>query len=746
MPFGIKFNKPPVIGIDISSSTVKVPPLLIDAILATEDQRYYEHPGVDPIGLMRAAIQLIVTGTKSQGGSTITMQVARNFFLSPKKTFTRKFREILLALKIDSEFSKQKVLELYLNKIYLGNRAYGVSAAAHVYYGKKLSDLTLPQMAMIAGLPKAPSALNPLANPVAARDRRDHVLWRMHDKHFISTAEYEAARHTPLTASYHDEPISVYAPYVAEMVRDAMVEHYGKKAAYDDGFNVYTTVSSKDQMDANNALQDTLIAYDKRHGYRGPTANWGSINSPDTLQTWAKKLALLPTIGPLQPAVVTKVKSKSAQALLGSGEIITIPWQGIVWAKREIKNLAWGAVPKTASNVLKQGDLIHVQQLKNDNWTLAQVPQVQGALVALNPKNGAILAMVGGFDFDQSNFNRVIQAERQPGSSFKPFVYAAALAKGYTLATLINDAPVVVNDPSEEMLWRPQNDTRRFYGPTRVRVGLMQSRNLVSIRLLQDIGPDYAADYTARFGFDPEKLPHTLSLALGSALVTPLEMATGYAVFANGGYKVSPYLIDHITDSERKVIYQAEPKLACEDCVNLNDSQDHYPIAPEVQAKQVISPQIAYLMTSAMQSVIKHGTGRAALVLKRSDLAGKTGSTNDLKDAWFSGFNSDIVTTAWVGFDQPKSLHEYGAQVALPMWIDFMKHALKGKPENSMTEPPDIITAKIDPKSGLLAYPGERNAIFEIFRKQYAPTQIARENNPKAASEKLGAQWGQPLF
>lgn len=726
----------------------QVPKLLVEAILATEDQRYYEHPGVDPLGLMRAAVELVETGTKSQGGSTITMQVARNFFLSRKKTFTRKFREILLAIKIDSEFSKDKVLELYLNKIYLGNRAYGVGSAAQVYYGKKLSQLTLPQVAMMAGLPKAPSALNPLANPVAAKDRRDHVLWRMHDRGYITTAQYKKAINTPLTATYHGEPITVYARYVAEMVRDAMVDQYGQKA-YSDGFNVYTTISSKDQKAANKALHAALISYDRRHGYRGPTENWGSITSPDTLKEWAKKLALIPSVNGLVPAIVTQVNAQSAEALLDDGSIITIPWQGMSWARKEIKNLALGAKPKTAADILKQGDLIRVQQLTNKIWRLEQIPQVQGALIALNPKDGGILAMVGGFDFNSSKFNRVIQAERQPGSSFKPFIYASALAKGYTLASLINDAPVVVNDPSEEMLWRPQNDTRRFYGPTRLRVGLMQSRNLVSIRLLRDVGPDYAADYAAKFGFDPSKLPHSLSLALGSALVTPLEMATGYSVFANGGYKVSPYLISHITNSNGKVIYQAAPKLACEDCVNLNDSQDHYPIAPEVQAPEVISPQIAYLMTSAMQSVIRHGTGRAALVLKRTDLAGKTGTTNDQKDAWFGGFNSDIVTVCWVGFDQPQTLHEYGAQAALPMWIDFMRQALKDKPEATMTEPPNIITAKIDPKSGLLAYPGEKNAMFEIFRKQYAPKQIAQpsgNNNSETGNGGLTEQWGQPLF
>lgn len=722
----------------------QVPPLLVNAILATEDQRYYEHPGVDPLGLLRAAVQLVTTGTKSQGGSTITMQVARNFFLTRKKTYTRKIREILLAIKIDSEFSKQKVLELYLNRIYLGNRAYGVAAAAQVYYGKNLNQLTIAEIAMLAGLPQAPSTANPLANPVAAKNRRDHVLSRMYDKHLITQAQYQTAINSPLDAKYHGEPITVTAPYIAEMVRDAMVEHYGDKA-YTDGFNVYTTVNSQDQTAANNALRQALIAYDQRHGYRGPTANWGNIDSSVTLKTWIKKLSGIVSINGLEAAVVTKVNAQSAEAVLGNGKIVTIPWQNMVWARKETNNYAWGAAPQTASDILKVGDLIRVESLPDQTWRLGQIPDAQGALIALNPKNGAIIALVGGFDYVRSNFNRVIQAERQPGSSFKPFIYAAALDKGDSLATIINDAPIVVNQPSSNTLWRPQNDTRQFYGPTRLRVALAQSRNLASIRLLRDIGIDYAVDYATRFGFDANDLPHTLSLALGTAMVTPLEMATGYAVFANGGYQVSPYLIDHISDTDNKSIYQANPKLACENCVNLNDAQDHYPIAPEVLAPRVISPQIAYLMTSAMQSVVRQGTGHAAMVLKRNDLAGKTGTSNDEKDAWFSGFNSDIVTTVWMGFDQPQSLHEYGDQAALPMWIDFMRQVLAGKPEHSMSEPPNIITAKINPQTGLLAYPGESGAIFEIFEKGVVPAQSS-SNAGSSDDGGLTEQGEQPLF
>lgn len=751
----------------------EIPQQLIQAVVATEDQRYFEHPGIDPIGLMRAGVELVTTGKKLQGGSTITMQVARNFFLTRKKTYIRKFREILLAIKIDSELSKERILELYLNKIYLGNRAYGVGAASRVYYGKPLDQLTLPQLAMLAGLPKAPSALNPLANAVAAKARRNHVLERMLDRHYITQKEYKIAIHAPITALYHGEPIALKARYVAETVNHALLDHYGT-AVYSAGYKVYTTIKSQDQVAANRALHKAVIQYDQRHGYRGPTASWGPLFDSQTVGQWQKKLAKISTINHLQPAVVIEVENTFATAMLASGQSVTIPVEALSWARKivvskQYSNKHWlGPKPKTAGDVLKIGDLIRVQQFPDGHWQLAQIPKVQAALVALNPHDGAIFALTGGFDYRRSNFNRVMQAERQPGSSFKPFIYAAALAKGYTLASLINDAPVVVNDPSAEVLWRPQNDTRRFYGPTRLRVGLIRSRNLVSIRLLEAIGTTYALKYIARFGFNPQKLPHTLSLALGSGVVTPLELATGYAIFANGGYKVTPYLVDHITDAKAQVIYQAKPKFACQNCTNQNSDADQYPIAPEERAPRVISPQVAYLMTSAMRSVISQGTGRAALILKRSDLAGKTGTTNKQLDGWFSGFNSNMVTTIWMGFDQPKSLYEYGAQAALPMWIDFVGSIIKGTPEKTMPEPAGIVTVKIDPISGLLARADKVNGIFEIFRKQYVPTQISpasnRANEPYSGTttlfnkNKTGStgkhdenthsqeQWKQPIF
>ncbi len=699
----------------IPVSLDEVPKPMIQAFIATEDRRFYEHAGVDPVGLMRAAVNLVLTGKKSQGGSTITMQVARNFFLTRKKTYSRKLHEIMLALKINRELSKDKILELYLNKIYLGNRAYGVGAAARVYYGKTLNQLTLPQMAMIAGLPKAPSALNPLANPKAAKDRRNHVLERMYEQHYINKTTYEQAINTPITASFHQLTMQVQAPYIAEMARDTMVALFGEKA-YTEGFKVYTTVTSQQQIAANKSLHDALLAYDQRHGYRGPDANWGTP-SPQTLPKWQKQLSTIPVYNLLLPAVVTKVNEQDALVLLADGQTVDIPWQGLSWARRALGNNLFRTRPKLASDVLKPGDVIRVEATQK-GWRLSQIPEAEAALVALQPDTGAITAIVGGFDFKLSKFNRATQAERQAGSSFKPFVYSAALAKGYTLATIINDAPVVYNDPSQENLWRPQNDTRKFYGPTRLRVGLIKSRNLVSIRLLESVGVDYAVNYVSQFGFNSNNLPHSLSIALGTGNVTPLEMARGYATFANGGYRITPYFISEIDDSRDNVLFKAHPKIACPGC---NSS---HPPSPELAAQlapRIISPQVAYLMTSAMKSVIDKGTGRAALNLDRTDLAGKTGTTNNQVDAWFGGFNSDVVTIAWLGFDQPRSLYEYGSQAALPMWMDFMSQALANKPEASMPEPPGLIAMRIDGETGLPANVNSKDSIFETFRQQYAP-------------------------
>lgn len=694
----------------------QIPPMLVKAVLATEDQRFYEHSGVDILGLLRATGELIITGTKSQGGSTITMQVARNFYLTRKKTFSRKLTEIMLALKINRTFTKDQILELYLNKIYLGNRAYGVAAAAQIYYGKPLNQLTLPELAMIAGLPKAPSTINPLVNPIAAKARRDHVLERMYELGYIDQKTYQTAVNTPLTASTHTENIPVHAPYVAEMVRNMMVTSFGQDA-YTKGFNVYTTINSQQQEAANNALRNALIDYDHRHGYRGPEQNLGDFNPNDT-QNWLAILEQTPTVNGLKPAAVVSENTTSVTALLADGELINIPWEGLAWAKPALKNGWVGATPTDATQIVKIGDLIRVEKTPDGTWQLTQVPQIEGAFVSLNPNNGAITSLVGGFDYQRSKFNRVIQSERQPGSGFKPFIYAAALARGYTLASLFNDAPIVFAIPGQAELWRPQNDDHTFEGPTRLRVALAKSRNVISVRLLQAIGVPYALRYLARFGFDPKLLPRNLSLALGTGEVTPLELVRGYAVFANGGYRVTPFVIDHIVDSHRQLIYQSQPKVACTSCIT------EQPGTPEPTtingndvAPEAIPHSIAFLITSALQDVIRYGTATAAKVLGRADLAGKTGTTSDYIDTWFSGFNSNLVATAWVGFDQPISIHEYGAKAALPMWISFMRVALAGQPESTMPQPPDIITARINPNTGYRQLTG----IPEFFRSNDVP-------------------------
>lgn len=714
----------------------EVPKLLINAVLATEDQRYFEHPGVDLYGLGRAGMELLTTGTKSQGGSTITMQVARNFFLTPEKTYSRKIKEILLAVKIDSTFSKEKILELYLNKIYFGNRAYGVAAAAHLYYGKQLNQLTLAEMAMLAGLPKAPSALNPLVNPIAAKERRNHVLERMYERGFIDKNAYYQAITAPIAASYHGQTTAVDAPYVAEMVRDAMVEHYGEKA-YTKGYKVFTTISSKTQAYANQALRNGLIAYDQRHGYRGPSENWGVPRNVNVIAKWTVQLEDMPVINNLIPGVVLKVDERSVVVLIKGNRRIQINWPGLKWARREIDGQPLGPTPFIAEDVLKEGDVIRVLQLPDSSWELVQIPEVEGALVSLNPNNGAIKGLVGGFDFYSSSYNRVIQANRQPGSNFKPFIYSAALSKGYTLATVINDAPIVISIPGQDALWRPQNTDRKFHGPTRLHVGLVKSINLVSIRILQNIGAGFAVNFATRFGFTQKQLPRDLSLALGTALVTPLQMATGYAVFANGGYKVKPYLIEKVYDNNTgEIVYQAKPKLACEACIATDANMQTNTPADQI-APQVINPQLAYLMTSVLKDVILHGTGVGALSLNRSDIAGKTGTTNDQMDAWFTGFNSDVVTSVWVGFDQPRTLFEYGADAALPMWVDFMRNELHDKPIHTMPEPAGIVSARIDPRTGLLAYPGQ-NGIFEYFTEESVPGHQAAQNynyNPSDQEE-----------
>ena len=564
---------------------------------------------------------------------------------------------------------------------------------------------------MIAGLPKAPSRDNPISNPDAAKERRNHVLGRMVEAGYIDDTTYGSAIQAPITAKPHGLRSELDAPYVAEMVRTAMVAEFGDEA-YTRGINVYTTVDSKLQEAANKAVQKGLHDYTKRHGYRRPTTNLGY---PSDLQEWQAVLQKQPIVDGTQAAAIVSVHQHSVSAMLADGELVTIPWSGLSWARPFQDKKYPGPAPSMAGQVVTLGDVVRVYQKENGNWSLTQLPKAQAALISMDANNGAIKALVGGFNYRLSHFNRATQAERQPGSIFKPFIYSAALAKGLTLATTINDAPVVIKNTTTNELWRPHNDNLTFYGPTRLAVGLMKSRNLVSIRLLQLIGIPYTLNYVERFGFASDALPSTLSLALGSGIVTPMQVTTGFATFANGGFSVKPYFIEHIEDENGINLYQANPMTVCHD-----NCTEGTPVATPV-----ITAQNAYLMRHALENVVRFGTGRRARELNRDDIAGKTGTTNDQVDAWFAGFNSDLVTTVWVGYDQPMSLHEYGSQVALPIWIDFMKVGLAGKPVKHRLQPDGIITARIDPATGLLARPGQKNAIFELFREEYVPTNAA---------------------
>ncbi|HLA75274.1 MAG TPA: penicillin-binding protein 1A [Gammaproteobacteria bacterium] len=736
-----------------------VPKPLVQAVLAAEDDRFYTHPGVDYHGLLRAAALLLKTGEKRQGGSTITMQVARNFFLGSEKTYLRKLKEILLALKIESELSKDAILELYLNKIYLGNRSYGVAAAAQFYYGANLDQLNVAQLAMLAGLPKAPSKYNPLVNLARSLERRDYILERMRSLGYLDDAAYKTALATPETARRHAPAIQVEAPYAAEMARAEMLQRYGTEA-YTGGYRVFTTLDSQAQRVANSALRSALLEYDMRHGYRKALRHVELPAGASPAQ-WTQLLSAYTPLGGLQPALVVKLQAQGASVYVPGAGLVEIPWAGLAWARPYINESKRGPVPKSAADVLAVGDIVRVLPLPDKQWQLAQVPAVQGAFVALAPQNGAITALVGGFSFYQSSFNRVTQADRQPGSSFKPFLYSAALEKGFTPATVINDAPIVVENANLGDAWRPENYGGKFNGPTRLRDALAHSRNLVSIRVLRAIGINYAIDYATRFGFKLERLPRGLSLALGSSIVTPMELAQAYTVFANGGYRVEPYLIERIEGPDGQVLMQAEPVTVCAACAEhiaelspedqlkadlareaqSSEQATEQPVThalppgatpaaagaalkPDKMAKRVISPENAYLMTSMMQDVIRIGTARRALQLGRKDLAGKTGTTNEQRDAWFSGFNSDIVATAWVGFDKhlPLGDQETGGKAALPIWIRFMEYALKDLPERPAAPPPGVIEARIDPATGLLAGDNDPQAVTEYFSSAQLPS------------------------
>ncbi|MEC9409971.1 MAG: penicillin-binding protein 1A [Pseudomonadota bacterium] len=761
----------------------EIPPQFIDALLASEDDGFFEHSGIDLKGLARAVFDLVTTGRKKSGGSTITMQVAKNYYLSSEKTFTRKFTEILLALKIEKALTKEEILELYVNKIYLGKRAYGIEAASQVYYGKSITELNLAELAMIAGLPQAPSAANPIRSPERAISRRNYVLARMHNLGKISEAEFQQSIRQPATARYHGATSEISAPYVAEMIRQEMIRRYGNKA-YTSGYSVYTTINSARQRAANAALQKGLLKYDRDHGYRGAQTSYAviplsvpeapeleewiaqadpakDVDWPQTLEAWEEKLRDLGDFGIIEPGVVMNATEEGAW-VYGIGKIRWLPFAGMTWAAPYLSVNSVGNAPENALDVIRNGDLIWLESTSS-GLKLAQVPQAEGALVSMNPHNGAIEALVGGFSNSDNQFNRATQAERQPGSAFKPFIYSAALDNGFTTASLINDAPVVFKDASLESTWRPENYSGKFYGPTRLRQALYRSQNLVSIRILKQMGPATAVRYIQDFGFNPARLNKDLSLALGASAVTPLDMATGYSAFANGGYKVSPFVMQSIISDTGEVLYEANPTLAMappeegatgnliREGLNDNDSptegeseQVESIEVPTLYAERIMSPENHYLTVSMMRDVVRRGTGRKALALGRNDLAGKTGTTNDQKDAWFSGFNPDLVATVWIGFDQPTTLGRWasGGGTALPVWVDYMREALDGAPEEHFEQPEGIVTVRIDPDSGLLASPGQKDAIFEYFKAGSAPTEYARTKDIIPYQEDEGGSGG----
>lgn len=752
----------------------QVPPAFVAALLAAEDSNFYQHNGVDLKGLMRATVQLIITGKKKSGGSTITMQVAKNYYLSSKKTFSRKFTEILLALKIEEELSKEEILEMYLNKIYLGKRAYGLGSAAQVYYNQSVEDLNLPQLAMLAGLPQAPSAANPINNPIRAKERRNHVLARMRTLSLITLEEFDRAASAPITAKYHGAKQEVEASYVAEMVRSQLISKYGKDI-YGKGYNVYTTIKAPLQTAANTALQNGLLKYDREHGFRGVAKNFETeyytINStldltefslnperdidwPTTFKHWHKDLRKVSKRGLIEPAIVAWLEEQGGWAYTQQKQLVWLDIAAMQWAQEYISVNTVGKKPEKPSDVLTNGDLIWLAPSEEFGVQLAQQPEPEGALISIEPSTGKILSLVGGFDYNHNKYNHVEQAKRQPGSAFKPFIYSAALANGYTAATIVNDAPVVFEDAGLENTWRPQNHSGKFYGPTRLRKALYRSQNLVSIRVLKQLTPWKAIDYITPFGFDRKTLNKDLSLALGASAVTPLELATGYCALANGGYQVNPYIIDRI-ELGGKIIEQNLPDqlcdLACrEQLASKQQIEKEQALEKELEqldsaieqdftgddiketfaerqtarlAPQVMDERTHYLIYSMMKDVVKRGTGTKALALGRKDLAGKTGTTNDQKDAWFSGFNQDVVTTVWVGFDQPKTLGRwaFGGTVALPIWVDYMATALVDKPNRSFPQPDGLISVRIDPDTGKLASASQQNAIFEIFKAENAP-------------------------
>lgn len=745
----------------------QIPTRLKQAFVAAEDGDFYHHPGFDWTGTLRGALGYLryFGQRRVPGGSTITQQVARRFFLSSEFSITRKIREIFLAIKIERELSKDEILELYLNKEFLGHRAYGVGAAAQIYYNKTVDQLTLAEMAMLAGLPQRPSVVNPVTNPAAALERRSYVLRRMLEEGFIDEQEWEVAENSPDMASLYGPRSELSAPWIAEIARQQAVDRFGADRAYTRGLSIVTTVDSVLQRAAQDAVRRGLDDYDKRHGWRGPERLLDAelLKRPDAL---ISELRATPVVGDLLPAAVIEAEPERALLLVADGTRIEFDLERIAWARRQLARDALGSRPTAVDEVLPIGALVRVRPVA-DGWVLAQIPEAQSALVALEADSGAVLALVGGLDFGASQFNRATQSQRQPGSAFKPFIYAAALDHGYTPASLVNDAPIVLSDPSQERVWKPQNFSERFFGPTRLREGMIHSRNLISVRLVMDLGLQRTIDYVSRFGFDRSALPDGPSMALGAGAVTPVELAAAYAVFANGGFAVEPRYVHAILDEQGRELPLEDWPIACAECTPIDafapgsaaradDAGADADTAPRrldlvgganalrarprpkdpsamieamvgpplpLPARRVISPQTAWLIRSMMADVVRQGTGRRALALERGDLAGKTGTSNDQRDAWFAGFNPDIVTVVWVGMDNNESLGrlEQGGRTALPIWVDFMKTALAGRPERPDPVPIGIVEASIDPASGLRVRPGTAGALREWFPAERLP-------------------------
>lgn len=766
-----------------------IPALVREAFVAAEDQRFYAHHGFDYSGVMRAALVDLFSLKLSQGASTISMQAARNMFLTSQKNARRKLQEVFLTYQMEHEFTKEEILETYLNVIFLGQRSYGVSAAAATYFGKPLSQLSVAEAATLAALPKEPSLNNPISNPRAAQTRRRYVLGQMQKLGFIDAATAQSAAEEVVSARDHGIQTEVEAPYIAEMARAEIVSRFGEDAV-NVGYRVYTTIDGRLQTAANRAVRLGLIEYDRRHGYRGPLKQL-SIDDHTPVSKFDSLIAELPEIGDLQPALVVSVAPQSARVYVRSTGFAQIGWDGLSWAHRRTSDTRTGPAPKTASDVVRRGDVVYVVTDGKGAAQLAEVPEAQSALVALDPRDGAVAALVGGFDFYDNKFNRATQARRQPASGFKPFIYSAALENGFTPATIVMDAPIVYDDPGQEQIWRPKNNEEGSLGPMRLREALVHSRNQVTIRVARQLSVDTVIDYASRFGFNPEDMPHDMTISLGSLPVTPLQMVTAYAVFANGGYRVDNYFIDRIEDASGKIVYQAEPRFVCESCdaPDPNGAQPAVttqlakeattaggpqideqsapanpvpavapdpdrapvnllpPMAPADRiAPRVISPQNDWIMDDMMHEVTTRGTGvRAGAALHRADISGKTGTNNGPIDTWFNGFNPNIVASVWVGFDQERPLGagEEGSRTAVPIWINFMREALRGQPDVPRPMPSGLVQLRISPTTGSLAPANEADAINETFMEDHQPQAIGQPGNTVPQNQNNGSE---PLF